>query len=147
MKTLARIRECISESIKLNIPRGYLEIPRFQMPQIELKDYPEFFRLLALRKISVVRIKILARELHIAQTEINLSKIREWMKSMPKGAKDKPCLISSDLYILDGNHTALSLMNRNPESKVDCFVIGLEMEELLQTVRLFDRITYKLSNE
>jgi hypothetical protein len=117
------------------------------MPQIKREDYDKLFKLLSLRKIPIFRLKVPAFKLKAAQNEIDETKVKEWIKSIPPGAKDKPLLVSADLYILDGNHTWAALYNRDPEIEVDCFFIGQPMEELLKTIKLFDRITYKTIDE
>jgi hypothetical protein len=147
MKTLSRIREIILESKDLIIPRGHLNIPRFQMPQIKKENYPEFLRLLDLRNISIQRVKIPANQLLAAQNEINHDKVKEWMVSMPIEAREKPLLVSSDLYVLDGNHTWLAILNRDENASIDSWILGLEMEDLLKEIKLFDKITYKTIDE
>src|ERR1019366_52509 len=104
MKTLAKIRE----NIGLLIPRGQLSIPRHHMPQIEKEHYPEFFYLLTLRGITFKTQVVPSNRLKAAQKEINATKVYEWMKSMPQGAKEKVCIVSQDFYVLDGNHTWLA---------------------------------------
>src|ERR1035438_9362285 len=139
MKTLADIKG----NIDIIIPRGQLSILRHHMPQIEEKDYPEFFYLLSLRSIEFHRSILQSKILKAAQKEIDLDKVREWMKSMPLKARKKPCIVSKDLYILDGNHTWLAKLNKNHNSTIECFVVDLNMVDLLNIIRLFDKVTYK----
>jgi hypothetical protein len=143
MKTLAKIRE----NIGLLIPRGQLSIPRHQMPQIEKEYYPEFFYLLGLRGVSFEHKAISANRLRTAQNEIDVNKVKEWIKSIPEGARKKDIIVSKDLYVLDGNHTWLAILNKNPNSKIVCFVVDLNMVDLINTCKLFDKVTNKTVNE
>lgn len=147
MKTLKRIQEIVSESTDLLIPRGAISIPRHQMPQISSEDYPKFFKHLNFRGISVTRKKIVALNLRAAQNEINKSKVIKWAKVLPQGAKEKPCIISSDFYVLDGNHTWLSQLNKNTCISIDCYQIGLPLMELLDILKSFNDVSYKSVNE
>ena len=147
MKSLARIRELILESVNILVPRGQVSIPRYQMPQIEKKYYPEYFDLLSLRSIKVTRMRIPATKLRAAQSEIDMEKVRQWSKSLPKGALDKPCIVSRDFYVLDGNHTWLAQLNHNSGSKIDCYLVDLGIHDLINTTGLFDKVTNKTVKE
>jgi hypothetical protein len=143
MRTLRRIKEIIHESVNLTVPRGTLNIPRHEMPQLELKDYPEFFKRLNFHGISVTRKKIPALNLRAAQNEINKEKVLSWVKSLPQGAKEKPIIISGDFFVLDGNHSWLAQLNADTTCHVDCYQVGLHIRELLDALKTLDKITYK----
>jgi hypothetical protein len=147
MKTLKRIHECIQESTELLVPRGQVNIPRHQMPQIAREYYSDFIKFLNLRHVAVVKWLIPANMLRAAQNEINKEKVFKWIHSMPPGAKEKPCIVSADRYIIDGNHTWLAQLNKDPETLINCLQIGLDLIELLNTIKLFDKVTYKTVNE
>jgi hypothetical protein len=144
MKTFKRIQELITESIELIIPRGTISMPRNLMPQIEFDYYPEFINHLASRNIAIIKIKYRAKDLLTAQTEIDKDKVLKWMKFLPKGAKEKPLIISADRYIVDGNHSWISQLNNNPDTWITCYQIGLDFLELLNIIKLeFKKIKYK----
>jgi len=148
MKTLRRIRELICESTRnILIPRGQINIPRYQMPQIEFKDYEEYFDLLRLRNIKIERVNLQAKYLRAAQNEIDVSKVQKWAIHMPPDAARKPCIISKDKYILDGNHTWLGYLNRDPNIRVSCYEIDLNIVDLLNITKLFDKVTNKTIKE
>lgn len=147
MKTLATIRESINNSVDLLVPRGSLNIPRHKMPQIAGNNQKEFLYLMRALGASVESVYIRADLLKAAQSEINEKKVREWMTDMPPAASAKPCLISQDNYVLDGNHTWLSKLNRDPECRINCVRIGFGIEELLNNSKLFDKATSKTVNE
>lgn len=137
----------MSSNQELIIPRGPLEIPRSQMPQIALADYTEFFALLAHQNIKVKRQYIVASNLKAAQCEINRDKVCQWVEKMPDGAQNKPCIVSRDNYVIDGNHTWLALLNTDPNNMVDCFWIDMDCFELLNTCRTFSKVFSKTVNE
>jgi hypothetical protein len=147
MKTLADIRQSINESADINIPRGRLNIPRHQMPQITGSDYPEFLELMRLRGVSYAHRSIAANTLKAAQKEVNIEKVHEWMKSLPEHAANKPCIVSRDGYVLDGNHTWLAKLNSDPGCNINCIQIDLDIEELINTSKLFHKVTNKTVNE
>ena len=147
MKTLGKIRELILESVDILVPKGLLSIPRHHMPQIEKKNYPEYFDLLSLRGIKVTRMHLPANKLRVAQEDIDLEKVFKWSRSMPKGAQEKPCIVSRDLYVMDGNHSFLAIYNRSKNAKVDCYVVDLEIQELINISRFFNKVTYKTVKE
>lgn len=148
MKTLKRIQELILESTELLIPRGAVSIPRHEMPQIELEDYPKIFEILNQHGISVTCKKLVGRNLRAAQKEINKGKVAKWAKSLPKGALQKYPIVSADFYMVDGNHTWLALLNHNPEiDHINCYQIGLPLHELLDFLKSLDLVTYKTVNE
>jgi len=148
MRTLRRIKELIEEAQQeLLIPRGQFSIPRHQMPQISQVDREEYFDLLRMRGITVVHKYVLAKDLRAAQNEIDEVRVREWIKHMPHRAEIKPCLVSIDNYVLDGNHTWLAFLNRDPYSYVGCCMIGLNFQDLINTTRLFDKVTNKTIKE
>lgn len=147
MVSLGRMRELILESVNLQVPRGQVSIPRHQMPQIEKKYYPEYFDLLNLRGVEVTRMNIPADRLRAAQEEIDSEKVLKWSKSMPKGALEKPCIVSKDFYVLDGNHTWLAQLHQNSRSKIDCYQVDLGIHDLINITKLFDKVTNKTVKE
>jgi hypothetical protein len=147
MKRLADLRESIIDASDIRVPRGRISIPRHQMPQIAKDDYSEYLDLMRLRGASVKQTTIPADALKAAQNEINLEKVRQWSKSMPEGAESKFCIVSSDNYVLDGNHTWLAKYHRDPKYPISCIQVGLNIEDLLNTSKLFDKATNKTVNE
>lgn len=145
MKTLARIRELISEAVY--IPLGNLGVLRHHMPQINPKDVPEFLRLLKIRGVRVEERQIRSNTLKATQKEINQDHVQDKIRKLKSGEPAKRCLVSSDNYILDGHHVWLAQLNMNRQSKIDCFWIDLKIEDLLNTAKLFDKVTYKTVNE
>ena len=65
MKTLKRIQELILESTDILIPHDVISIPRHEMPQVELEDYPKLFKYFNQQGISVTCKKILSRKMYI----------------------------------------------------------------------------------
>ena len=66
---------------------------------------------------------------------------------MPKGALDKPCIVSNDFYVLDGTHTWLAQLNRDQETEIDCYFVNMGIHDLINTSRLFHRVTNKTVKE
>jgi hypothetical protein len=77
-------------------------IPRKAMPQIDESDFTALFEWLAFWGITVETVTVPAKELRFRQ-RISWRLIR---RVMPLELYAKPILISSDSWILDGNHRA-----------------------------------------
>lgn len=131
--------------MNITVPRGNLDIPRYQMPQISQIDIPDFVDFLRSRSIAIQRINIRANDLKATQKEINLDKVND--KICNPATNSKPIMVSDDGYVLDGHHLWLAKFNQDPLSYVDCYLIGQKIRDLINTTRLFPKVFYKSINE
>lgn len=76
-------------------------IPRTAMPQILSKDLPNFYAYAESKGVRVTSERVKAKYLQFRQAVD-----KDHAAAIPKAALDKPILISSDNYVLDGNHRA-----------------------------------------
>ena len=122
-----------------------LGIPRSQMPQIKKEDIPEFIQELKQNGISIQFLDFPASRLKPTQAEINKDKVDSKSDILSKPIK--PFIVSRDFRILDGHHQLYAILDKNPQQKVSCWYIGVNMLELLHFARKFSRVTYKEINE
>lgn len=80
-------------------PKYSLGLSRDEMPQIRRADIPDFLAFLSSHGVSHHEEMVQASSLKPVQNEINGDKVRSMVTTV-----DKPMLVSSDGYIMDGHH-------------------------------------------
>lgn len=75
-------------------------IDRSAMPQIDEADLTALVEWLAFKGVTVETVTLSSKALRFRQS------VERHLAPMPKAVYDKPVLIASDRYVLDGNHRA-----------------------------------------
>lgn len=130
---------------ELHIPPTTLNIARHLMPQIQSNDVQAFIDKLKSEGIKVTQSKIGVNTIKAVQGEFNKEKILAMMQK--DLSKSKPVIVSQDGFIVDGNHRWLAELNKNFKSKIDAIIIHLNIMDVIQQARLFDKVFYKQVHE
>lgn len=130
---------------ELKIPPTHLNIARNLMPQIQSTDVAEFLDELRHEGIKIIKTKLPVVGLKLAQNQFNKEKVLAMMQK--DLSKSKPLIVSKDHFVIDGNHRFLAELNRNAKSKIDAIVINLNVMDLIQRARMFDKVFYKTIHE
>lgn len=109
-------------------------VPRDRMPQVASKDYPALRRWLAARGLSALEAILEPSRLRAHQ---RIDEKRAL--AMPAEALRVPCLVSSDFYMLDGNHRWLAHMNNG--SLLRAIVIDKPFDEAVDLLLAFPLTT------
>lgn len=132
-----------SEIVKPH-PKDTLGVARKDMPQIHKDHYPEFIRYLKDHGASVSTKRVHAKELKPVQSEFSDTGVKKMMKNKNpnKGTtRDKPLIVSSDNYIIDGHHRWLASFNLDEDIPIMQFSIPIK--KMFQLVKDFKHTTYK----
>lgn len=137
-------RNNVNEAIVKPRPEDTLGVKRTEMPQVHKDHYPELIKYLKNHggKFSVGKVN--AKNLKPVQSEFSdagVEKMIGQMKSQSGSNFDKPLIVSSDNYIIDGHHRWLAAWNENMD--VAIMKISIPIKQLLQLVRNFKHTTYK----
>lgn len=125
-------------------PADTLGIPRNKMPQIRSKDMDEFFRYLKDNGARFKEHDIPAGQLKPIQSEFNDVKVVQGIQRQLSGEGKKPVLVSSDNYVIDGNHRWLSMLNKGPDENVKTIqVTNMPVRKLLQLTLDFDKVEFQ----
>jgi hypothetical protein len=111
----------------------------------------EFIDWLETQNIHVQFINIPVSMLKSTQNEINLKKVENLSANLPEKALNKPLIISKDLFVLDGHHRWLAILNRDPHFLISAYRVNLPIYELLEITRkyrqTFSRPSTQLSTQ
>ena len=119
-------------------PKDTLGIKRAEMPQIATQDYPEFIDYLKDKGTKFSKATVDPRSLKAIQGEFSDQGVE---KALNKRDIKKPCIVSSDNYIIDGHHRWLVALNTATD--IDIFKVDIPGQQLLQLVKQFPKTTYK----
>lgn len=122
-------------------PKDTMGIERKDMPQVEERDYPELFAYLAQHGGTVTPGRVDPRSLHPIQKEFSDEGV---MVSMTSGKLDKPVIVSSDDYIIDGHHRWLAAANSHHMLSINR--VSLPVTELLKLIQAFSKAAYRDNN-
>ena len=111
-------------------------VPRPQMPQIEEEDYPEFIEYAAQRGVDVL-VRYLPPT-RLAQHQVPDKFDPDHFKTA--GVEKKPVFISTDMFILDGNHRWAYHVHIQSRY-VPCFEIKLPFEQAIALMFGFEKTT------
>jgi hypothetical protein len=132
------------EELRVQKPQAKdtLGIRREYMPQVASKDYPELFIFLQKAGAKLSNKMVAAHELKPIQKEFSDQGVT---KSIGKGLslEQKPLIMSSDGYIIDGHHRWLSVINTKPKKKIPVIRVNVPVRKLLALVKAFPGTTYK----
>lgn len=133
-----------TEDIKKPHPKDTLGVKRKDMPQVHKDHYPEFIRYLKDHGARVNMRRVHARELKPVQSEFSDAGVEKMMnnKDSSKGTtREKPLIVSSDNYIIDGHHRWLASYNLDEDIPIMQFSIPIK--KLFKLVKDFKHTTYK----
>ena len=120
-------------------PKDTLGVPRRHMPQIEEEHYKNLFKHLHANGATVKKVSVDARDLDATQAEFSDKGIE---KSMTNGKMNKPIIISSDNYVLDGHHRWLAAKNGRKHN-ITAFKLSVPAKEGLSLLINFPKATFK----
>lgn len=120
-------------------PKDTLGVPRRHMPQIDEDHYKELFKYLFGKGVKVKKVTVDARDLDSTQSEFSDKGIE---KSMTNGKMNKPIIISSDNYVLDGHHRWLAAKNGR-KHEMTAFQVSVPAKEGLGLLINFPKTTFK----
>lgn len=107
-------------------------IPRAVMPQIDEKDYPDFFEFVKSKNVLFVPKTFFPKELR-AHQRVSMDKA----KHMDAGNLAKPILVSRDHFVLDGNHRWTAHVLNG--TQVPAFELELEFEASIELMFAFPK--------
>ena len=120
-----------------------LGIPRNKMPQIKSTLMGDYIRYIDNQNIRVSKKKLPISTLKNSQGQLNKDKIQGLLKGAGRQSLEKPFIISSDNYILDGHHRANALYNIDDKYKANVIQINLPIKKLIQVTHDFSKVKYK----
>lgn len=140
------VRQTANESITIKKPDPSmtLGIPRKKMPQIATHHYPELIQYLKQHGGDFVQRTVSAKTLKPIQSEFSDEGVRKMMRNKDKKSgttRDKPLIVSSDNYIIDGHHRWLAAWNL--DEQIPIMQIDLPVKRLFKLVKEFRHTTYK----
>jgi hypothetical protein len=113
-----------------------LGLARADMPQVAFKDQPELLNYLAGHGADHEHTSIPARSLRPTQREIDWNKVTDLKAS----ADDKPVIVSSDSFVVDGHHRwAKALLSG---ATLKCLRISMPVMQLLKAMQEFPKTFY-----
>lgn len=125
-------------AIKRPASKDSLGIPRIAMPQIHADDYDALFEFLKGHGITFKRIKVKPDELKAIQKEFKDAGV---VKALQKAKIKKSIIISSDKFVIDGNHRWLAAMNT--KDTLDAIQFNAGVVRLLALIKKFPGVTFK----
>ncbi len=130
----------IDATIK-SIEKHSLGIPRAEMPQVDEKDFKEFFEYLDNKGVKHKLTTMNADDLKATQKDFNPSGVKHMLTVEPSRL-EKPLLVSNDNYLIDGHHrwTALRIMTKGKKIKV--YRIDLPIRKALDVITKFPKTRY-----
>lgn len=118
------------------IPKGNLNIPRNEMPQVQASDVPDFLEFLEKKGIKHKKENVHAGDLKATQKEIDLDKVKKLKDEKIENLK-KPLIVSSDSHIMDGHHRWLALLAK--DMKCPCYIVDTPMKKLIELGKKFPK--------
>jgi len=120
-----------------------LGIDRSKMPQIKSTLMGDYIRYIDDMGVRVRKKKLPISTLKNTQGHLNKKKIQGLLQKGGKESLQKPFIISSDNYILDGHHRANALYNIDDKHRANVIQINLPIKKLIQVTHDFSKVKYK----
>lgn len=140
-------RNGLNEDILGVIPTSRINIPRGKMPQVLSKDVPEFLNWLKnSHEVSSKKTKINVNKLKPSQSNFNKDKINKLISNWSK-LPEKPILVSSDNFVIDGHHHFAAQLNIDSKGKILVYQIGTNIKEIIKLMHNFSKSFTKTINE
>ena len=129
--------------LRINKPSNPDGIKRINMPQISSKDYPEYFEYMAKKGFERSTKNVDVKKLKPVQSEFGDKGILKSLGFLAK-QKDanKPIIISSDNYVIDGNHRWLAALNANRKT-IPAIVLRGNHKDILDATLKFPKTYFK----
>lgn len=120
-------------------PDDTLGVPRRHMPQIDEKHYEDLFRYIYDNGGKIKKETVDPADLMSTQSEFSDKGVEA---AMTNGKMNKPIIISSDNYVLDGHHRWLAAKNAKIH-KITAFKLNRPAKEGLSLLINFPQTTFK----
>jgi hypothetical protein len=114
-------------------------VPRELMPQVKPEDYDELRAFLSRRGVGCVSATVEPATVR-AHQRIDVSRAL----TMPEAVYHIPALVSSDRYVLDGNHRWLAHVTRH--DLLPALIVGAEFERAIDLLLAFPKTTIDHKN-
>ena len=149
MKELAFKDEDSDEADVIELDSG-LKLPRSALPQIKSSDVTEFIQWLETQGVSSENITNFdPQSLIPIQKNINLDKVSGMLakKGLESLANDKPVMISSDNYLIDGHHRWYAVIDSEYPT-INTVKIDMTAQDLIATMKTWQKTSFKdITNE
>ena len=132
------------DELKIDMPKkgAGLGITRDKMPQVDEKDYPEYFAYLREKGITLKKGKEDPNKLKPIQKEFAKIGVEKSLdKMLAKKDNAKFIIVSKDDYIVDGHHRWLAA--KNGRQQLNVMRANVNMKELLKATNEFPKTTFK----
>jgi ParB-like chromosome segregation protein Spo0J len=116
---------------------------REDMPQIQGSDLKDAFSILKKAGIPVSIDTALPKKLRHSQKTANKKKILSITRSIGRGEKIPPIVISEDNYIVDGHHRQLAYAVVEPDEEIPVIKIGLPRDEAIKAYKAVEKYMEK----
>jgi len=144
---LAKMEETIKvEEEILTLPDS-LGVPRNKMPQIKSDLMGDYINYINDMGVRITKKKLPISTLKNTQGQLSKDKIQGLLKGAGRQSLEKPFIVSSDNYILDGHHRANALYNIDDRYKASVIQVNLPIKKLIQVTHDFDKVKYKAIDE
>lgn len=120
-------------------PDDTLGVPRRHMPQIDEKHYEDLFRYIYDNGGKIKKETVDPADLMSTQSEFSDKGVEA---AMTNGKMNKPIIISSDDYVLDGHHRWLAAKNAKIHN-ITAFRMSIPAQEGLSMLINFPQTTFK----
>jgi hypothetical protein len=112
---------------------------RSDMPQIQGSDLKDAFILLQKAGVPVEVDEVSPKKLVHSQKSVNKKKVMAITRSIVKGEKMPPIVISGDNYIIDGHHRQLAYAVIDPDNKIKVIRINLPRDKALAVYKKVEK--------
>jgi hypothetical protein len=136
------LKEYVSTYVRL--PEITLNIERELMPQISSDDIDHFLTYAKINGVNITSETVHPETLKATQGEFNVDKILSFIANPPE--INKPVMVSSDDYIMDGHHGWIARLNKD-ETEIQIYRFDVPVMELLSLMRRYPRTYFKTVNE
>lgn len=119
-----------------------LDFNRNELPQLKTND---FLNDLTTNNIPYQIVSVDPKDLIPTQNEYNFDKIKSLVMSLRSGAENKPIIVSSDNYILDGHHRWAACAHIGCPQPI--YYINKGINDIMDFVKDKDYTQYKTINE
>tara|TARA_R110000868_G_scaffold12456_15_gene59605 strand:+ start:1534 stop:1920 length:387 start_codon:yes stop_codon:yes gene_type:complete len=116
---------------------------RSDMPQIQGSDLKDAFSILQKAGVQVEVDEVLPRKLTHSQKTVDKKKVLALTRSIGRGEKIPPIIISQDNYIIDGHHRQLAYAVVEPDKKIKVIRINLPRDKALAVYKKVEKYMEK----
>ena len=131
----------IEEKLRQLVLYGF-HIQRKDMPQIRSDLVPKYLEFLEEHGITNIQKAVVVGELKSTQGELDINKVIPMMDKN-NSANGKQIIVSKDNFVLDGHHRFAALYCQDINLRIDCIIIDLNIQDLLNITKEFDLVFFK----